>query len=109
MRRVIIESPYSGNVERNVRFLQDCILDCLSRGESPYASHQMLTLALKDADPEQRRLGIEAGFAWRPAAEATVAYYQLGVSDGMVMGCYHAQSIGQPVFYRKLAHWPVEL
>ena len=106
MKLVVIESPFSGDVERNKRFLQDCIRDCLARGESPYASHQMLTEALRDADPEERKQGIEAGFAWRSAAEYTVVYFQLGVSTGMDLGVRHAQSIGQPVLYRALSNWP---
>jgi hypothetical protein len=65
MKLVIIESPYKGEVARNKRYLQACIRDCLRRGESPYASHQMLTDALDDNNPEERALGIEAGLAWR--------------------------------------------
>lgn len=107
MKLVIIESPYSGDVERNKRFLQDCIRDCLRRGESPYASHQMLTDALCDADPAEREQGIKAGFQWRRVAERTVVYYQLGVSGGMHLGVRHAQSIGQPVIYRTLSNWPL--
>lgn len=88
MKLVIIESPYKGDVVRNKRYLQACIRDCLRRGESPYASHQMLTDALDDNDPEQRKLGIEAGLAWRNAysiAERVlpVFYTDLGLSSGM--------------------------
>lgn len=64
MIRVIIESPYAGDVERNKKYLQRCIRFCLRNGESPYASHQMLTEALDDNDPIQRHAGIAAGFAW---------------------------------------------
>lgn len=39
MRRVIIESPYHGNVERNLRYLRACLRDSLLRGEAPFASH----------------------------------------------------------------------
>lgn len=65
VKLVIIESPYKGDVERNKLYLRACIRDCLSRGESPYASHRMLTDALDDDNPEERKLGIEAGLAWR--------------------------------------------
>lgn len=65
MRLVIIESPYKGDRERNVRYLRACIRDCLRRGEAPFASHRMYTDALDDDIPEERALGIEAGLAWR--------------------------------------------
>jgi len=83
MKLVVIESPYAGDVERNKRYLQRCILDCLKRGESPYASHQMLTEALCDAIPEDRAFGIHAGFAWAPAADLIVFYVDYGTSAGM--------------------------
>ena len=69
MKLVIIESPYRGDnyrdLERNKLYLRACIRDCISRGESPYASHRMLTDALDDTDPHERATGIEAGLAWR--------------------------------------------
>ena len=92
MRRVIIESPYAGDVAEHMRYLQRCIRDCLARGESPYASHQMLTQALDDATPEERELGIQAGFAWRMNADATVAYMDYGISDGMKLGIANAEN-----------------
>ena len=85
MKRVIVESPFKGDVERNKRYLERCLRDCIMRGESPYASHKMLTDCLDDDDPEERRLGIEAGFAWKRNAERTVFYVDLGWSGGMEM------------------------
>lgn len=91
MRRVIIESPYAGDRETHARYLQRCIRDCLDRGESPYASHLMLTDALDDDDPKQRARGFEAGFAWRRAADATVVYTDYGISRGMKVGIENAK------------------
>ena len=98
MRRVIIESPYAGDVDEHMRYLQRCIRDSLARGESPYASHQMLTQALDDATPEERKAGIEAGFAWRSEADATVVYTDYGISAGMAEGVRHAEAtIGRSI------------
>ncbi len=84
---VIIESPYAGCVPLNKAYLQGCILHCLANGETPYASHQMLTDALDDTDPRSRELGIRAGLDMRSFLVehgATVAYYtDLGWSNGM--------------------------
>lgn len=88
MRRVIIESPYAGNIELNLRYLRACIADCLRRGEAPFASHGLYTQpgVLRDEVPEERDRGIGAGFAWRELADATVVYADLGISQGMKHG-----------------------
>ncbi len=77
-KRVIIESPYGAadatGVAANVAYLQRCIRHAvLVCGESPYASHQMLTQALDDRNTSERNAGIEAGFLWRYAAAAEIA------------------------------------
>lgn len=104
MRRVIVESPYAGDVERNLRYLRACMADCLARGEAPFASHALYTQpgVLRDEDPRERDLGIQAGFAWRQSAEATVVYTDLGMSRGMEYGLAHARGLGHVIEYRKL-------
>jgi hypothetical protein len=80
--------------------------DCVLRGESPYASHGLLTQpgVLRDDVPHERKLGIEAGFAWRDVAELTAVYTDRGVSDGMQLGIDHAVKLGHAIEYRKLGH-----
>lgn len=107
MRRVIVETPYAGDVERNLRYLRACLRDCLSRGEAPFASHSLYTQpgVLDDNDPDDRKHGIEAGFAWRQASDASVFYVDLGWSRGMDYGREHAISIGHRIEIRSLAGW----
>ncbi len=59
MRRVIIESPYAGDVETNVRYARACVRDSLLHGEAPIASHLLYTQegVLRDEVPEERRWG----------------------------------------------------
>lgn len=93
MKLVIIESPYAGDIPRNLLYLRSCIRDCINRGESPYASHRMLTDALDDNNSLEREIGIQAGLAWRRAwfldeqsrlvRVAPVFYVDVGWSDGM--------------------------
>lgn len=85
MKRVIIESPYAGDVERNVEYAKMCIKDSLKRGEAPIASHLLYTQEgiLDDSIPEERQLGIEAGLAWKEVAELHVFYADFGISPGM--------------------------
>ncbi len=107
MRRVVVESPFAGDVETNLRYLRAALRDCLMRGESPFASHAIYTQpgVLNDKDPEERRHGIESGFMWRYSAEATVVYTDLGITDGMLNGIRHAGDMGQTIEYRNLAGW----
>lgn len=102
MRRVIIESPYAGDVERNTRYARACMLDSLQRGEAPFASHLLYTQVLDDTDKFDRVQGIRAGLEWHEAAEATIVYEDLGKSSGMLQGIACAIEDGRPVEYRTL-------
>lgn len=84
-RRIIIESPYAGDVETNVAYARACMRDSLERGEAPIASHLLYTQEgiLNDDVPNEREQGIAAGLEWRAAAEAAVFYIDLGWSKGM--------------------------
>lgn len=53
--RVLIESPYAGDVERNIHYAREAVLDCLKRGEAPYASHLFFPQVLDDLKPEERK------------------------------------------------------
>jgi len=102
MPRVVIESPYAGEVEANVEYARKCVLDCLKRGEAPYASHLFFTQMLDDLKAEERQLGIDAGLAWGDAAEKTVVYTERGISNGMEYGIERAKAVGRPIEYRML-------
>jgi|SRR5215469_4470433 len=82
-KKVIIESPYRGDIKRNMTYLNLAILDSIRRGEAPIASHKLYTDILIDDDPEERRLGINLGFAWLKAADLVAFYSNLGFSHGM--------------------------
>jgi hypothetical protein len=111
MRRVIIESPYAGDVDANVAYARRAMCDALQRGESPIASHLLLTQpgVLDDAIPDERCLRMDAGHAWLGVADACVAYTDLGISDGMWRGIEAARQAGVPVEFRKLGRLTVRL
>lgn len=122
MRRVIVESPFrttdievaghSITIEEtdNVAYARACMRDCLRRGESPYASHLLYTQpgVLDDSVPEERAQGIEAGLVWKQSADASIVYYDRGITKGMILGIQLSAKIGQPVEYRQLGgEWAV--
>jgi hypothetical protein len=102
VRRVIIESPYAGEIAANEAYARACLLDCLRRGEAPMASHLLYTQVLHDGLWADRKLGVEAGLAWGEVADATVVYGDRGISPGMKAGIRHAERCGRLVEYRRL-------
>ncbi len=99
---VILESPYAGDVDTNLEYARECLLDSLSRGESPIAFHLLYTQVLNDDVPVQRARGLEASAGWYEKANAVVAYTDLGVSSGMEKGIRLAEKLSTFVEYRKI-------
>jgi len=105
MKRVVVESPFAGEIELNVAYGRFAMHDCLvNHNESPYASHLLYTQkhVLRDEIPEDRKLGIEAGFFWRDVAEKTVFYIDLGMTSGMELGIKDCEEKGKSYEVRTL-------
>jgi hypothetical protein len=102
MKRVLVESPYAGEVDDNEAYARACVLDCLRRGEAPFASHLLYTQVLDDAKPTERQLGIAAGLAWGVCADLVAVYIDRGVSSGMRKGIEAATNAGIPQEERRL-------
>lgn len=84
MNRVLIESPYAGSVEKNLKYLEACIFDSLKRGEAPFSSHGFYTQWLKDSEPKEREKGMACGRAWARGADIVAFYVDYGMSPGML-------------------------
>jgi len=102
--RVILESPYAGDIKRNIAYARKCVLDSLQRGEAPIASHLLYTQPgiLNDDIPAERVLGIEAGLAWKTVAEKHVFYVDFGMSPGMEYAKQQAEKNNIPIEMRVL-------
>lgn len=90
MRRVIIESPYGSPdlavVQENINYARCCVRNRVLSGDAPIASHLLFTQPniLDDMDPNERALGIAAGLAWFPVADAQIFFVDRGWSRGML-------------------------
>jgi hypothetical protein len=111
---VIVESPYSGDIETNIQYAQEAMQDCLKRGEAPFLSHLLYTQVPKvgfvsDGDKKHELIGrdaaMKAGWAWGAKADKTVVYADLGMSNGMTAGIKAAEKAGRPVEFRSLEKW----
>lgn len=102
MQLVIIESPFAGDVEKNLEYARFAMRDSLMRGESPYASHLLYTQegVLNDDDPDERTHGIQAGLAWGNVADLVAVYADLGISPGMQLGIDTHEAAGRKVEIR---------
>jgi hypothetical protein len=82
MRRVILESPFAGDIEAYVAYARRCLRDCLARGEAPIASHLCTRRSWTTALPRSVRSvspPVSAGCGW---PRAMVAYIDYGISPG---------------------------
>lgn len=102
MLKVVIESPYAGEIERNINYAQLCLANSLKRGEAPYLSHLLYPLVLNDNDPKQRKLGIQAGLEWGKEADLRAVYVDYGITEGMKLGIEDAIKIRQRIEYRRI-------
>lgn len=101
MPKVIVESPFAGpdeqTIKRNMQYAREACNHCVIRGENPFASHIFYTQFLDDADPLQRAIGIEMGFARWDDAEKIVFYLDYGLSPGMQKALARAFAMGLPI------------
>lgn len=107
-RLVIVESPYAGDIERNVAYARAAMRDCIvMHDEAPFASHLLYTQPgiLDDSDPEERSLGIAVGLDWGKLADLTVVYVDLGITPGMEHGINMADAAGRRVEVRRIPGW----
>ena len=104
MKRVILESPYAGFVERNIKYARECLKDSLKRGESPIASHLLYTQEgiLDDNLERERQWGVNAGLIWKEVADLHVFYIDFGISAGMQYGIDYATKNNIQVEYRTI-------
>ena len=102
MKKVILESPYAGDINRNVDYARMCLKDSLLRGEAPIASHLLYTQpnVLDDNIPKQRKMGIDAGLVWKDVADLHVFYCDYGISEGMEYAFEQAKKNKIPYEFR---------
>jgi len=98
----IIESPYAGNIDRNLSYARRAMTDSLKSGETPFASHLLYPQVLDDTDPEERTQGIFLGYQFMALADLVAFYTDLGWSRGMNAALNHALTLNVPTVFRTL-------
>ena len=108
-RLVFVESPHKGKnwekTEENKKYALDCMKDCfINYNEAPFASHiaYIHEGLLDDKNPEERKMGMEAGWAYARYTEASVFYIDFGMSEGMKAGLENAMENKRRIEFRSL-------
>lgn len=100
IKRVFIASPFAGNVERNLKYLDLCIKDAIEKGEAPFAPHYIYPKFLNDEIPEQREHGIILGLRWLFSCDTLLIYNNFGISKGMQQEIRFAAEHNIPIEFR---------
>ena len=94
-RLVVLESPYAGEINRNIQYARVCVKDSLDRGEAPIRGHLLYTQTgiLDDTNHFEHCLGIRAGHEWYRVADACVVYIDYRDQYGHAAGnqCGHRE------------------
>jgi hypothetical protein len=72
MVRAILESPYAGDVEKNVDFARKVCRSLMRSGFNCFASHLYYTQFLNDDIPAERLMGIDAGLEWAEVVDTVI-------------------------------------
>ena len=116
--KVVVETPYSGDIEKNVEYLLRCMHDSyFNKNEAPIASHLLYTRLPKNEIKGEsyqghvqdsnfsrhgRKHGIDCGFLWNQHADKIVVYTDNGITNGMKQGIKFALEYNIKLEYRKL-------
>lgn len=102
MLKVVVLSPYAGEIVMNVTYAMRAMKDSLDKGEAPFLSHLLYPRVYEDNLPQQRAAGLKAEHAWLEVADAVAAYIDRGVSPGMKLALRRAKRQGIFIVYRKI-------
>ena len=101
-RLVVIESPFAGDLDRNVIYAQRALRDSIYRNEAPIASHLLYPQVLNECNEKERTLGINLGFEWWIAKPLIAIYIDYGVTPGMEKAIHLAKELKLDITEREI-------
>jgi len=96
---VYIASPYSGDIENNVKLARDYCRFAVSEGVNPVAAHLLYPQFLKDNDLEQRQLGLALALELLRKCDQIWVFGEY-ISKGMAGEIDEAERVGITVVYK---------
>jgi len=106
LKKVAIESPYKGDVERNIEFCQNICKFAVQNGYNPFAMHLFYPQFLDDKITQERNLGIQCGLGWTD--HANEVWFCLReedkISQGMLRAIERNTELEKSEKFRKLRY-----
>lgn len=93
MKQIYICSPYTGNIEENIRFAKTACRYAMKQGCAPIAPHLLYPQFLNDAVPMERKTGIQMGLRVLASCEELWACGS-HISEGMEKEIAEANRLG---------------
>ncbi len=97
MKRVYICSPYSGDVENNVKMAREYCRYAIDLGCLPIAPHLLYPQILDDNNPAERMLGIKMGLEILDICDEIWICGEL-ISTGMEKEIAYAEKVSKAMF-----------
>jgi hypothetical protein len=104
-KRIILESPFAGEVDRNVHYAKALIHKLAHNGYAPSASHLLYTQCLDDTKEFDRDLGINKGLDYAHEKDSIIGI-DLGISGGMKYGIARAERESRDYRFETLSQNP---
>lgn len=80
---ILVESPYSGDIQRNSEYARRAMLHVIEQGHTPIVPHLLYPQVLDDSDPEQRETALQMCAELRRVAHEVWFFVDYGSSSGM--------------------------
>jgi len=104
-KRIILESPFAGDVNNNVHYAKALIHKLAHQGYAPSASHLLYTQCLNDTLQFDRDLGINKGLDYAHNKDSIIGIDR-GFSTGMKYGVQRAINEGRSYRFETLSEEP---
>lgn len=100
MELVFISSPYRGDIERNIVYAKELLVDAITAGYVPIAPHLLYPQVLDDNVPEERKAAIELCHELLKKCDAILIGKRYGLSSGMKQEIITAKKLGKRVIWK---------
>ena len=111
MKKVVLVSPYSGNLNLSVGYAKLCLQDMLEKGEAPIAGHLLFNqpgIFKDNCSLEEQNLKTLASHAWIKGADGIAVYEDFKVTSEMDLAIKVAWAVFTPIVHRRLSREKVE-
>lgn len=108
MKKVYICSPFSGDVENNIRKAREYCRNAIEQDCLPIAPHLLYPQILDDNNPKERKLGIQMGLEILDICDEIWVCGDI-ISNGMQNEIEYAESVGKTLLLVHLGELEMQM